>query len=720
MNRLTRSRTRSALATGVVGLLSFALVVPPGAQAAPLVEAAPSAASAAVEAADETAPDPAAAEPVAPESEEAEFVPAEELADAEDGAEPEGEDATPEEDATPDEDAPSDEDVPLFAPEAEPQVATADATGFAVVGVTWSGDVSEDSLVVEVRTSIDPEAPADGDAGWDAWQAVEAEPSPDGTLDGTEPLVVGDVARVQARVSGTEPVRDLKLTVVDPGTSPADDDVPTPPEGTSPGGASVAAASAVTTRPSINSRRAWGADESIMSWTPRQGSIRGAAIHHTAGTNNYSRDDVPRIIRGIYAYHAQTRDWGDIGYNFLVDKFGRVWEGRSGGVTRQTIGGHAIGYNTNSTGISVLGNYETATVSNSAVSAVVGLAAWKLSLHGVPASGSTTINGTREQRIFGHRDVASTACPGRTLYAKMSEIRRRATAAQERAAAEQAQGSIADGTFVQNPGGKVALVENGRKHLAYCSVVQDYGERCGSVRKVNSSTWSGLVKSSRLQRTVRSDGRLFWVGRGTKREVFDTASLRRAGKSSPSVSLHPDALSRLPYGNPIVRPGVIVTNRSNGNDRLIINGRKHSGRVGNYLQRNTPLGNLDRGYLDSSSMARLPRVTKTTGVVEGKGGRSYLLTTRGLARTDGTGGFRSSTKSQDWRKALKAEVPQAGGWTRVVAVRQNGKGQIYILRDGVLRPVSKARARQINGGSMPRVHVILKVTRKQFPVGSQL
>ncbi len=708
MNRHPLSRTRSALATGVVGLLSFALLVPPGAQAAPAADAAPAAAApAAVEAADGTAEEPAAARPVTPDSEEAEFVPAEDVATGDGEAGAEG-------------GADSDEVVPLLAPEAEPQVATADATGFAVVGVTWSGDVAEGALVVEVRTSADPEAPADGDAGWDAWEEVSAEPAPDGTLDGTEPVVVGDVARVQARVSGTEPVHDLKLTVVDPGTSPADDDVPTPPEGVSPGGASVAAVSAVTPRPSINSRKAWGANEKMMTWKPKRGSIRAATIHHTAGTNNYSKSKVPAIIRGIYAYHAKTRGWGDIGYNFLVDKYGRIWEGRSGGVTKQTIGGHALGYNTNTTGISVLGNYENATVSKSAVSAVVSLAAWKLSLHGVRAKGSVKINGTREQRIHGHRNVAQTACPGRTLYKKLGEIRRRATAAQERAAARQFQGNIPDGSFIRNPGGKVALVENGRKHLAYCSVVKHYGERCSSARKVSSTTWKGLIKSSRLQRTVRSNGRLFWIGTGSKREAFDTASLRRAKKSSSSVSLHPDALRRLPYGNPIVRPGVIVTNRSNGNDRLIINGRKHSGKIGNYLQKNTPLGDLDRGYLDRGSMARLPNIGKTTGVVEGKNGRSFLLTTRGLARTDGTGKFRSSTKSQDWRKALKSEVPRSGGWSRVVAVRQNGKSQIYILRNGVLRPVSKARARQVNGGSMPKVHVILKVTKKQFSVGSRL
>lgn len=726
VTRATHPQSRTFLASGVVGLLAFALAVPPGAQADPLVAdtaAQPAVAepAAAHVAADEQTPDEAedptdgAARPVAPDAEEAEFAP--EVAD-----EPQAEKTAPSDDGSPDEDA-SDEEAddvaPLLTPgTVEPQVATADATGFAVVGVTWTGDVAEDSLVVEVRTSEDPDAPDDADDGWGAWEEVSAEPSPDGTLDGTEPVVVGEVARVQARVTGSAQVRDLTLTVVDPGTSSADDDVPTPPQGTSAGGTAVAAA-AVPGRPTISSRKAWGADESIMTWTPRQGSIRGAAIHHTAGTNSYSKADVPRIIRGIYAYHAQTRDWGDIGYNFVVDKFGRVWEGRAGGITRQTIGGHARGYNTNSTGISVLGNYDKVNVSNAAVTAVVELAAWKLALHGVPATGTTTINGTREQRIFGHRDVAATACPGRTLNAKMGEIRRRAAAVQSRAAASQAP-KVADGTFVKNPNGNLALVEKGRKHVAYCSVVEEFGASCGSAKKVTRAQWKALVPGGRLQRTVRTtDGRLYRIVNGKKREAFDMTSLERAKKKTKVVTLHADALKKLRYGSPIVRAGVVVVNRSNGNHRLVVKGRKH-GYLGSALRDRTPLKNLDRGRLDGQSVSRIPSTTKTTGVIKRSNGRQFLMTTQGLLWIDGTGPLRSSARTQSWGTLPMKAVPRIKGKPRVVALRVRNQSQVYILRNGVLRPVSKARARQINGGTMPRVHVILQLTKKQLPVGSRL
>ena len=68
-------------------------------------------------------------------------------------------------------------------------------------------------------------------------------------------------------------------------------------------------------------------------------------VHHTVNANDYTRDEVPGILRSIYAYHTQSRGWSDVGYNFLVDRFGRIWEGRYGGVDRPVVGAHTLGYN---------------------------------------------------------------------------------------------------------------------------------------------------------------------------------------------------------------------------------------------------------------------------------------------------------------------------------------------------------------------------------------
>ena len=329
------------------------------------------------------------------------------------------------------------------APATSDDVVTAasDVSGFATVGVTWTGPADAD-LTIEARTSDDE------GATWSAWGPMEVEAlDPDATEGGSAPLVVGDVDRVEVTVENVtaEGVRDVEIVTIDPGEGAADRAASDPsldegggpsPFGKGAGGV-VRLPAAVATGdqhdgPAIRSRADWGADESLMTWTPRQGQVKGAIVHHTAGTNSYTSAQVPSIIRGIYTYHAKTRGWGDIGYNFLVDRWGRIWEGRTGGVELEIVGAHALGVNDETVGVSVLGNYEQATVSNAAVRGVIDLLAWKLSLHGVPARGYTTLDGSREARISGHRDVGSTACPGASIYQRMTEIRSKVASGQAR------------------------------------------------------------------------------------------------------------------------------------------------------------------------------------------------------------------------------------------------------------------------------------------------
>ncbi|MFV0253062.1 MAG: FG-GAP-like repeat-containing protein [Beutenbergiaceae bacterium] len=183
-----------------------------------------------------------------------------------------------------------------------------------------------------------------------------------------------------------------------------------------------------TARPTIYTRAQWGADESQMTWTPQQGRVQGIDIHHTVNANNYTASQVPGIIRGIYLYHAQSwgRGWGDIGYNFLVDRFGRIWEGRAGGITAAPIGAHATGLNSYMSGISLIGNFEQTTVPAAMFTAVARLAAWKLSIHGVSSPyGTLSLPSGTFNRVVGHRDAKQTACPGRYMYNRMAEMRAR-------------------------------------------------------------------------------------------------------------------------------------------------------------------------------------------------------------------------------------------------------------------------------------------------------
>ncbi|RYP83703.1 hypothetical protein EKO23_18270 [Nocardioides guangzhouensis] len=324
-------------------------------------------------------------------------------------------------------------------------------TGYGAVGVTWQHgeELKDDQITVLVRTRTD--------GTWSSWTAVQyhEEHGPDPDSDegrharpGTDPLLVGEVDEVQAKAVttyGSIP-DDVTLSVIQPGAS-KDTEVEEPAIDTSrldtakrdqtseqaadqtlesSDGEIALQAGSFTPKPQIFSRAQWGANERMRD----KGSlhyyeVHAGFVHHTVNANNYTKAQVPGIIRSIYAYHTQSKGWSDIGYNFLVDKFGRIWEGRYGGVDRPVVGAHTLGYNDYSFAMSAIGNYETAQPTSAMLNAYGKLFAWKLSLHGVSASSTRQKVGPKYfQAINGHRDAGSTACPGRYLYAKIPQIRR--------------------------------------------------------------------------------------------------------------------------------------------------------------------------------------------------------------------------------------------------------------------------------------------------------
>ncbi|KUM72101.1 peptidoglycan recognition protein family protein [Streptomyces curacoi] len=188
-------------------------------------------------------------------------------------------------------------------------------------------------------------------------------------------------------------------------------------------------------RPRIVTRRGWGANE---SWRERRfvytRKVKAAFVHHTATGNRYRCSQVPSLIRGIYRYHVRSMGWRDIGYNFLVDKCGNIYEGRAGGVAKPVLGAHTRGFNSNSMGIAVLGSYGSTKPSGAAVRAIARLTAWKLGLYGANPRGKTYLKSAggnlyrkgknvRLNVISGHRDGFSTQCPGWQLYRKIGTAR---------------------------------------------------------------------------------------------------------------------------------------------------------------------------------------------------------------------------------------------------------------------------------------------------------
>ncbi|MFJ8786446.1 N-acetylmuramoyl-L-alanine amidase [Streptomyces sp. NPDC102476] len=197
-------------------------------------------------------------------------------------------------------------------------------------------------------------------------------------------------------------------------------------------------------RPRIVTRRGWGADEGLRErkfvYTKK---VKAAFVHHTASGNGYRCTQVPSLIRGIYRYHVKSMGWRDIGYNFLVDKCGNIYEGRAGGVAKAVLGAHTLGFNSNSVGIAVVGSYGSKKPPAAVTNAVARLAAWKLGLYGGNPKGKTYLKsggGNRYPKgkkvrlnvISGHRDGFATECPGRQLYRKLGSTRTTAARLQGR------------------------------------------------------------------------------------------------------------------------------------------------------------------------------------------------------------------------------------------------------------------------------------------------
>ena len=287
-----------------------------------------------------------------------------------------------------------------------------------LVGFEWDG---LEPGAVEVR--------AKGPDGWGDWQTVEGDaaegPDPDSheRQDRTTagPVWVGrEVSQVEVRVAeGSLP--GLKLHAL------RSEDPPLSSGGGGVGGARPAGAAPA--QPAVVSRAGWGADESYRSLNPGctqpsyASNVRFAVTHHTAGTNAYTAADSAAIVRAIYHFHTHTNKWCDIGYNFLVDRFGTVFEGRYGGIAQAVIGAHAAGFNTGSTGAAILGTFTTDAVPAAAYTALRNLLAWKLSLHGVDPYGTITAGGIPVRTITGHRDVTPTECPGDRAEALLPQLR---------------------------------------------------------------------------------------------------------------------------------------------------------------------------------------------------------------------------------------------------------------------------------------------------------
>ncbi|MEV7630473.1 N-acetylmuramoyl-L-alanine amidase [Actinoplanes sp. NPDC089786] len=303
---------------------------------------------------------------------------------------------------------------------------------FSMVSITWTDPKDRPTGDVEVRTR------SAKSGQWSGWQTLETEEAQapqgaeaKGVRGGTGGIWVGESNAVAARVANTAgPLpKGLQLNLIDPGTA-----APAAPKSKSggQGGAAVPL-------PAYKTRAQWGADETLVKDPPEYGSaVKVFWVHHTAGSNTYACADAPKIIRSILTDQVKNRGWNDLGYNFMVDKCGVLYEGRKGGLDRPVIGAHTYGFNTDTSAVAVLGDYRTIGVPEVVKTVIARVAAAKLAQYNLGTLGSSQVRlGVNDNnkfprregdlitfpRISGHMDAVITECPGTQLYGQLPSIR---------------------------------------------------------------------------------------------------------------------------------------------------------------------------------------------------------------------------------------------------------------------------------------------------------
>jgi hypothetical protein len=314
-----------------------------------------------------------------------------------------------------------------------PTVATVELASPAdLVGVEWQGSAKENiSLRFRGR-----------DGRWSSWVSAgtnghgpDVRPATDRQVG--EPIWTGGTTSVQIRAAGRASDAKLHLVNVN-GDTKAGRNVTAPLALTASLPLATPQLSAGAGQPPIIARKAWARGMAPPRVAPEYGAVEMAFVHHTENPNGYAADAVPAMLRAIYVFHRYVNGWNDIGYNFVIDLYGRVFEARAGGIDEPVVGAQAGGYNLFSTGIAVLGTFSSVPISKAARDTLEKLLAWKLSLHGVPSQGRVTVKVNPAgasysrfpadarvslPRVAGHRDGDATECPGNVLYGELPAIR---------------------------------------------------------------------------------------------------------------------------------------------------------------------------------------------------------------------------------------------------------------------------------------------------------
>lgn len=315
---------------------------------------------------------------------------------------------------------------------------------FSHIGIRYSAIVPEGAAVNwEARGS------ADGIV-WTNWYSIEEDDdlpfSADGKLttrvfglreNGSELLRFAQVrATLSESPSGEVPsVTSIDVAFIDPTSGPTTAQASEL--------SSLSSTPSAIGKPAVISRIGWGSPdgEASPNWPPDYRTVTHVIIHHTVTSNQAI--DWAAEVRAIWYYHAVSLKWGDIGYNYLIDPNGYIYEGRAGG--DDVVAGHALQYNLGSLGVAFLGDYSTAYPSVAARNSMINLLSWKADQRGInPSIMSSYLVDKYLPTIMGHRDALNTTCPGNSAYSLIPQIRQ---AVWDRVASQPASAQIVSAAF---------------------------------------------------------------------------------------------------------------------------------------------------------------------------------------------------------------------------------------------------------------------------------
>lgn len=317
---------------------------------------------------------------------------------------------------------------------------------FTTVGVVWRQEGGEEIPARMAAGGIGRFGPAVEVAGQPA-EGPDPGSADDAGLDGTPPVWTGEArcVRLRLRLPEGDAVGAFRVVFINASGTAAPPsfldragDVLARAWGMATEPFAIGPAGAATTQPAIISRSGWGAKEKLRRCGPdyAEDGVKMAYVHHTVNSNSYPASRSDDLIRGIYAYHVQGRHFCDLAYNFLIDRFGRIFEGRFGGIDQPVVGAHAMGFNTGSTGVAALGTFTSTKAPAKMLRAFKRLLAWRLDVAHVRPTGKAVMvsaGGSAQKfdkgqqvtlpAISGHRHTGYTTCPGGFLFRKLAPIR---------------------------------------------------------------------------------------------------------------------------------------------------------------------------------------------------------------------------------------------------------------------------------------------------------